>query len=397
MTVSVYVKGLTVSIVDTAPPVTQTPTLAAGVLASFPSPTDSSKGVIGGKHVTCTLHPPSGRIYMNGGDFINPKYANSYQQQTWSLDPAVFIAAGGGNAGWRLEYPYDGYNGAVQPWHPDYTGFPWDPFRGVFWMVPGLMVAGNNLNYLSPPASLVSTNSVSGAIQICREVMTFNPTLQRWQRPGVRADVPGGEANADDTHDAVYDPVKDVIVRPGRNGQGVCFDILDCKTLKWRTVSNPFPNIRGPWQTQLQGEPVAVDWQKRMAYQCDLFGNLCRWSLDDYSLSIVASLPGGALTTMANYTTLIFDSVNRVLLYSRAQLLAGTAENPGNLADGFIHVCHVDSGYMWEPIPEKTSDGSRFTHRMACFVPSINATLFFGGILDYASLANARLYFFRYK
>lgn len=387
---TLYAPGLSVSVQDRVSPTIPVgaPKLAAGVLASFPSPTDSTKGIIGGKHVALTLHP-SGLVYANGGDFINPKYANSYQQQTWSLDPAAFIAAGGGNAGWRLEYPYDGFNGAVQPWHPDYTGFPWDDSRGVFWMVPGLMVVPG-LSYLAPASAIFSTNPASGAIQVCREVMTFNPTApmaQRWKRPGVRADVPGGEANADDTHDCVYDPVKDVIVRPGRNGIGVCFDILDCKALKWRTVSNPS-------QTQIQGEPIAVDWKKRFAYQCDLFGNLCRWSLDDYSFSLVAKLPGGVLTTMANYTTLIFDSVNRVLLYSRAQLLPGVV-GPGNDADGFIHAYPVDDAApVWQHIPEKTSDGTQFTHRMACFIPAINATLFFGGRIP---SDNPRLYFFRYR
>lgn len=264
-------------------------------------------------------------------------------------------------------------------------------------MVPGLMVVPG-VNRLSPDSARSSVNAKSGAIQVAREVMTFNPTApmaQRWQRTGVRSDVPGGEANEDDTHDSLHDPVKDVIVRPGRNGNGVCFDILDCKTLKWTTVSNPKPGVRGPWQTQIQGEPIAVDWAKRMAYQCDLKGNLCRWSLDDYSFGFVALLPGGVLTTAANYTTLVFDSVNRVLLYSRAQILPDPTK-PANPADGFIHVCHVDDGYTWEHITENTSDGTKFTHRMSCFIPAIGATMFLGGVLDYASLSKARLYFFKY-
>lgn len=75
----------------------------------------------GNKHTTWAFNPLNGRLYSIGGDFdsLDAGAAQSYQQTQFSLSIAERWAnQADRNAGWRLEYPYCGPNGGIQPKSP---------------------------------------------------------------------------------------------------------------------------------------------------------------------------------------------------------------------------------------------------------------------------------------
>ena len=83
----------------------------------------------GAKHIRLAHNGENGRIYFCGGDYGGLKHNQSGRNELWS-----YSIAGGD---WKLEYPYTGPAGDVQPSHPDETGWTYDSRRKVFWMVPG--------------------------------------------------------------------------------------------------------------------------------------------------------------------------------------------------------------------------------------------------------------------
>jgi hypothetical protein len=179
------------------------------------------------------ITPPSGRIYFNGGDYAGPTSnggsvgtTDSYRQETWSLSIAArFASPSDPGAGWRLEYPYCGPTGQIQPKHPDYTGLVWDAKRSLFYMVPGVM---DSVSQGDCPGETPDKADNPGFIS--GKMMTFDPATQRWgsSAPAMRGTVRHLDVRAR-PRDGHADPV-----RPRPEGQHP-----DLKSQTWSTFAMP--------------------------------------------------------------------------------------------------------------------------------------------------------------
>ncbi len=312
----------------------------------------------GMKHVTWAFNPENSRLYATGGDYEGEPYQQSYRQETWSLslaerwanrvDPA---------AGWRLEYPYCGPRGQVQPKHPDFVGWAWDGRQKVFWMMPGTMVAsddvcpGETTQHKDDPAFLLN------------KVMTFDPATRTWTDQTPKGYTAG--PHIAETWMSVYDPARNEIIRFGFDGgTGGVANILSLTTKRWRVVGLGV-NALGK-EVRLNKEYLAADLAHRRIYGIDgLAGRLHRWDIDRRSLSDLGPVPGGSLGS-ENVTYPVWDSVNSVLLWYRD--------------DGTFHVYHPDRR-RWESVPVvKSPPEVRLRARAAVFDPAHNVLVLMGGL-----------------
>ena len=365
--------------------VSQSPTAnlagGPGVIADLPVNTfvalelpERGQGIpgYGMKHVTWAYNPVNKRLYAVGGDYAGMAYQQSYRQEVWSLSLAErWTKREAPAAGWRLEYPYCGPADQVQPKHPDFVGWMWDVKRSLFWMMPGVMVASSNDNC---PGETVDQKSDPGFL--LGKVMTFDPAKRIWTDQ-----TPNGYTAGPDTAEtwmSVYDPVRDEIIRFGFNGgTGGAVNILDVAAKRWRVVPLGL-NGQGR-EVRLNKEYLAPDFAARQIYAIDgLSGRLHRWNMDRRTLADLGPVPGGSLGT-ENITHPIWDSVNKVLLWYRAE-------------NDLFHIYHPDRK-QWESMPVVTSPpGARLRARAVVFDPDENVTMLLGGLEP----GNPYLFLYRY-
>ena len=115
------------------------------------------------KHIRMAIYPLNGRVYILGGDYNGGQGQNqSGRWELWSFDPET-------PNDWRLEYPYFGPAGEVQPAGPDEATFVWDPVRKMFLSGPG------NYGY---HAGLVRPGFSTGIGQ--NHICGFDPITKKW-------------------------------------------------------------------------------------------------------------------------------------------------------------------------------------------------------------------------
>lgn len=322
------------------------------------------------KHVTWAFNPTDNRLYAVGGDYGGTAFEASYRQETWSLSLAERWAhRSDDTAGWRLEYPYCGPAGQVQPKHPDFVGWTWDPRRSVFWMVPGTMVANNEVC----PGETAAGKDDPGFL--IGRIMTFNPSTKTWADQGANGYTAGPHAT--ETWMSVYDPERDEIVRFGFDGgSGGVANILDVAKKRWSIVRLGM-NGAGK-DIRLTKEYLAPNLARREIWAVDgLAGRLHRWDMDRKFLADLGPVPGGPLES-ANLTYPVWDSVNGVLLWYRS--------------DNQFYVYHPDRN-RWETVQIVTSPpGLPVRGRAVVFDPSSNALLLMGGLEP----SNPYMFLFRY-
>jgi hypothetical protein len=300
------------------------------------------------KHVTAAFHPPSGRIYFTGGDYAGGHGfdTDSYRQETWSLSLAERL----GNpsdvaAGWRLEYPYCGSAGQIQPKHPDYVGWVWDSKRGLFYLVPGVMDSTTESNC---PGETPDKQANPGFIP--GRMMSFDPVSRQWAILG--SGEPGPDVS--DSWQSVLDPATDTIHRFGVTLRANRYRV---GPQKWSVSGMPAINI---WK-----EYLAADFDGRAVYAIDgLTGRLYRYSLDWGSFKDLGMVPGGALGA-TNQTYLAWDSLNKVLFWHKE----GTA----------FYAYHPDTR-AWESLPLASSvPGVNARGRLLIYDPGQNVLFLYGG------------------
>jgi len=327
---------------------------------------------MGMKHVTWAHNPIDKRLYAVGGDYSGESFQQSYRQETWSLSLAERWANRMDRAaGWRLEYPYCGPAGQVQPKHPDFVGWTWDGKRKLFWMVPGTMVASNDVC----PGETVQSKDDPG--YLLGKIMTFDPGRRMWSDQ-----TPNGYSVGPDVSEtwmSVYDSDRDEIVRFGFNGgSGGVANILDVSSKRWRVVALG-GNGRGG-EVRINKEYLAANLAERQIYAIDgLSGRLHRWNMDRRTLSDLGPVPGGSLGG-ENITHPVWDSVNKVLLWYRAE-------------NEMFHIYHPDRK-KWESIPVVTSPpGLSLRARAAVFDPDENVLMLMGGLEP----PNPYMFLYRYS
>lgn len=378
------------------PTPTTTPTPTPTPTAPIPLPLrqwvaldlpDAGKGISGGpsgaiKHISMTLNPDNGRLYFAGGDYFGHSFENSYRQETWSLSLAErFGDKTNRNAGWRLEYPYCGPAGQVQPKHPDHVGWQWDPSRKVFWMVPGLMVP-EGTGGLCPGETGGAYKSDPSFIY--NEIMSFDPVTRLWSRTGD----PGGPSNYN--WQAVYDPKNDTLIHFYEDGGwGERDSVFDLKTKTWSYrnlgyyAGGGLINLAGSGDVRIGLEHLAADLTNRVIYAIDpIAGRLVAYNMDARSLADLGPIPGGAFG-YNNWSFVAFDSINRVLLWYRWQAPAG------------FYAYHPDTK-EWETLSTDTDlPGVQARGDTIGFDYQQNALVLFGlGIPD--APVTTRMFLYRY-
>jgi hypothetical protein len=295
----------------------------------------------GAKHITGTWDPDNGRLYFTGGDYAGEApftgFTDSYRQETYSLSLAErFADKANPNVGWRLEYPYCGPAGQVQPKHPDYVGWTWDSKRHLFWMVPGTMETSD----LNCPGETTAFASDPG-FRIQR-IMTFDPVTQRW------ADVAdaGLSGIVPETWGTVYDPQTDTLIRFNwHGGAGGQVGVYDIATRAW-TFRTLGLNALGQ-EIRINDGPVAADLVGRAIYAIDAFaGRLHRHRMDTGSLEDLGVIPGGPLTNTWTQPAIVWDSVNQVVLWHR---YFGLDADGNPVSPAGFYAYHPDSK-RWETL-----------------------------------------------
>ncbi|MDO8471198.1 MAG: Ig-like domain-containing protein [bacterium] len=315
------------------------------------------------KHVTGAYHPPSGRIYFEGGDYAGKHGSTqSYRQETWSLSIAErFADKNNPAAGWRLEYPYCGPVDQIQPKHPDFVGWVWDQKRGLFYMVPGVMESTSIDNCPGETADKVTNPGF-----ISNKMMSFNPVTKLWAIMG------DGGAYAQDTWMSVLDPVTDSLIRFDIFGVGRG-SIYNLTTNTWSTFSMPSISL---WK-----EALAADISGRLIYAIDGYrGKLWSYNIDSRVFTDLGPVPGGAIN-YDNVTYLVWDSASKVLLWHKE----GTAFN----------AYHPDTK-TWETLSiasDIPSVNARGRHGMT-YDPGQNVVFLFGGSVSYDE--NPYIFLYRY-
>jgi hypothetical protein len=341
----------------------------------------------GAKHITGTWDPDNGRLYFTGGDYAGEApftgFTDSYRQETYSLSLSEgFADKANPDAGWRLEYPYCGPAGQVQPKHPDYVGWTWDSKRHLFWMVPGIMQTSDS----NCPGETAFASDPGFRLH---RIMTFDPVTQRW------ADVAdaGLAGIASETWGTVYDPRADTLIRFNwHGGAGGQVGVYDIATQVW-TFRTLGLDALGQ-EIRINDGPVAADLVGRVIYAIDAFaGRLHRYQMDTGSLEDLGLIPGGPLTNTWTQPAIVWDSVNQVVLWHRYFGLDADG-NPISPASFFAY--HPDTR-IWETLSLNTDlPGVTASGLIMAFDPGQNAVVLIPRIPS-GSPPGFYMYLYRYR
>jgi len=312
-------------------------------------PPHSGKGIPShNKHVSAAYHPPSGRIYFTGGDYPGGGgfTTDSYRQETWSLSIAErFATPGDSAAGWRLEYPYCGPAGQVQPKHPDHVGWVWDPKRSLFYLIPGVMEMTTEANC---PDETPDKQPNPGFNPW--HMMSFDPMTRRWAVLGSGA--PGPDAA--DTWQTVLDPVTDTLIRFGMTMRVNRYSLAK---QQWTVHRMAGASI---WKDYL-----AADIEGRAIYAIDgLGGRLHRYNIDSGSFADLGPVPEGPIGR-TNVTYLAWDSLNKTLFWHK---------------EGTAFFAYHPQTRTWETLPITSSvPGVTAKGRLLIYDPGQNVLFLYGG------------------
>lgn len=318
------------------------------------------------KHLTAAHNPDDGRIYMTGGDYRGTEFDQSYRQETWSLSLGErWASRADRNAGWRLEYPYCGPAGQMQPKHPDFVGWTWDSKRKVFWMVPGVMEVGT----ANCPGETGARTSDPG-FRLNR-IMQFDPAARQWR------DVSGNVGQPAETWMSVYDPKNDSLIRFGYSGGGGAM-VSTYRIGEDRWVNRSLSAGAGRREIRINKEYLAVDHAERVIYAIDgVAGRLYRYRMDTQAMEDLGAVPGGP-HGRENYMYVVWDSTSKVLLWFRYDPPGANAYHP--------------TTRTWETIPLAGDvPGVRPGGRVAVYDPLHNVTVLFGSHVE-----TSHLFLYRY-
>jgi hypothetical protein len=279
-------------------------------------------GIDGAKHISCAQNPRNERIYCVGGDYNG----GSYVDQVFSFSVKEKLANPSDPlSGLRLEFPRNhkgvsskpsGYSlcadpPAMQPKHPDYSGWFWDERIGKFWYVPGLQVASSD-NCPNETAS-----SVDDPLFRWKRILQFDPAT------GTYTDIADAGIGFNQTWWSVLDPVTNKIIRPWYSGSnGSNLDVFDIATNTWARKRTNFNAANG--NIHLTKSSLAVDRESRQVYAIDHeSGRLHRFSLDlpvasngFYIVDDLGIVPGWVKPSTGVEPKIAWDPKNRVVLHA---------------------------------------------------------------------------------
>jgi hypothetical protein len=297
------------------------------------------------KHMRLAFNYADGRIYFCGGDYGGSPYIDSGRQEIWSYSI--------GDGSWRLEHPYCGTAGEVNPTHPDEVGWAYDSRRNIFWMIPGYMGQDNG--------------ECTTGTQVRNQIMSFDPATDRWsfENRQLPTDVTLGSNGF-----AQYDSLTDTILQ---------FFYASCSGVLIYDIAND------SWTREchtgnffLSKEYSAMDRVNRVIYSIDGDQNkLYRYSIDSHRIDVLGDTPVGQGSTRLRP---VWDPVNRVILWFDY----GSPDNPPDGNGGHLHVYHPDTN-SWEDRPVYQPDGDAVVGVNVVFDPYQNVLLVMGSPTYYGA------------
>jgi hypothetical protein len=309
------------------------------------------KAPTGGKHMRLTHNPHDGRIYFLGGDYSGPGGVQSGRNEVYSYSIK--------DDDWRLEWPYCGPAGTVQPAHPDQVGWVYDSTRRLFWMLPG---------YLGQD---VGRCKDAGSELVRGKIMTFDPATRTWTVPGVPLPF-----KTIGTHlFAQYDEKTDTIIRFIYVNRAAVA-LYDIKKTAWTTRNLGV-------DANLGKEYTALDPEKRVIYVIQpRKAKLYRYDIDKQHLAEIADAPEGS---GVSNTMPVWDSANRVLIFPQHL----------NTSHIHMHVYHPDSSTWKRDIPVLNPENHEIRGTNAVYDPYQNVILIMGAKGN-ETVGNPYLFLYRY-
>jgi len=302
------------------------------------------------KHMRLAHNPDNGRIYFLGGDYSGPTGMQSGRNELYSYSIA--------ENNWRLEFPYCGPEGSVQPSHPDEVGWVYDTRRKIFWMIPGYM--GGNQK-VCPNSTLVRG-----------KIMTFDPAARKWDLPD-RKGMDTVKFGKGIHLFATYDEATDSIVVLGQT-RAAHYDI---KSDTWSAAGKYGLGK----QLFVNKEYVALDPAGRVIYAIDpRSGQLYGYRIDARGMVSLGSAPS---TSVIDTVMPIWDSVNKVLLWP--QYFKDQEQK--------LHVYDPKTA-AWNTVPIRQPEGITVHGRHAVFDPQQNVLLLMG---DPSGLKQPYVFLYRHS
>jgi hypothetical protein len=249
------------------------------ILRPYPA---NDAGIRSGKHIRSTRCPLDGRIYHCGGDYSSPWGPQSGQNTLWSYG----VEAGD----WRMEYPYCGPVGEMQPCHPDEVGWVWDSKRNRFLCVPGYF--GGDVGRCAGKATLY------------RWLQAWSFETKKWSAVSANNNHPLATSAGSMTF-ATYDAVADKFYQFAYSSWGGIVT-FDCAAGLWSWKSYGMAkNVRG--------EYAAWDPNNRHMYALHTYSRIFyRFNAASLTVSTMAPFPAAM---EPGSTRLHWDNVNKVILF----------------------------------------------------------------------------------
>lgn len=314
---------------------------------------EAGKGVRNGKHMRIVHRPEDGRLYFLGGDYQGPIGMDSGRNEIYSYSIK--------DEQWRLEWPFCGPQGSIQPSHPDQVGWVYDTHRKLFWMIPGYM--GRDTGKCQQ----------AGSGLVRGQIMTFDPASRTW----ALAQIPLPYQMPGNHKFAQYDPATDSIIVFFGAGTRYGAFILDLRTRTWTTRM-----FKG--EVLLGREYTAIAPERRAIYVIEpKQAKLYRYDIDRQELVPIADAPRGS---HYDSTMLFWDPGNRVLLFP--QYFKTT--------DITMHVYHPDTNQWDLNLPTQQPEGERVRASNGVFDPYQNVLLLFG-IRGNEPDASRYMFLYRYQ
>jgi hypothetical protein len=312
----------------------------------------------GAKHIRLAHNPENGRIYFCGGDYAGLTHNQSGRNELWSYSIA--------DGDWKLEYPYTGPAGDVQPSHPDETGWTYDSSRKVFWMVPGGL-------WFSHKKHPDGANPQPGAATLVADLMSFDPATRKWSRPrkGKKPMLFGNFTQ--------YDPKEDTLIAFGQGS----FSVYDIKADKVKRTLL----VKDTQGVKIDNEHLelvyaAMDLKNRRIYViAEYTGLLMRYDMSGKTFTVIAKAP---VTPCRGFSNPVWDSVNEVILYPYV---------PGPEGIVTLYIYHPDTG-KWEKDEMKQPEKRVVLGNCFVFDPQQNVLLSIG--TAFGKIPATHFYLYRY-
>lgn len=309
------------------------------------------------------------KLWISGGDWAGGSPGtDSGRQETYSYNLYTDT--------WTQEYPYCGPSGEIQPENPDETPFVYDSNRNMFWMLGS-----------ATPRDGCPTKEAASEI-ITNKIMQFNPITKKWLSTLID---PPSESYWRGLF-AVYDPITDSIYTIWRNlSNNSTMFIFHLYDRTWTQVPLDHDDLGNYTNGSAWADVkyLAIDVENRYIYTIsDSPSKLMRYSITNQNWHTVGSTPVPVNQDVWYYSMLIWDSVNKVLLWPKMATL-----------DSYItlYIYHPDTG-QWETDAMYQPESEPVRGNIAVFDPDQNVMMLFGGLTDGGGDPNIKYHFlYRYK